>query len=65
MFEPAGVVALPRDALASVEFEYPSCNVVEEVAVVGDGYDRTCILLKVLFEPVDTLCVEVVRRFVE
>ena len=39
LLEPAGVVALVRDALAAVELEDPAGHVVEEVAVVGDGDD--------------------------
>ena len=61
----ARIVALPRDAFAAVEFEYPAGHVIEEIAVVRDGDDRTGILLQVLFEPVDALGVKVVGRFVE
>ena len=35
LLEPGGVVALPRNAVAAVEFEDPLGDVVEEVAVVG------------------------------
>lgn len=38
---------------------------VEEVSVVGDGDDGAGVLLEVLFEPVDRLCVEVVGGLVE
>ena len=38
---------------------------VEEVAVVRHGDYSTGVLLKVLFEPVDRLRVEVVGRLVE
>ncbi len=65
LFEPRRVVALPRDALAAVEFENPARDVVEEVAVVRDGDDRALVALQVLFEPRDRLRVEVVRRLVE
>ena len=40
LLEPAGVVALERDAAAAVELEDPLGDVVEEVAVVGDRDDR-------------------------
>ncbi len=39
LLEPARVVALERDAAAPVELEDPAGDVVEEVAVVGDGHD--------------------------
>lgn len=38
---------------------------VEEITVMGDSYDRAGILLEVLFEPVDTLGIEVVGRLVK
>ncbi len=39
LLQPGGVVALPGDALAAVELQDPAGDVVEEVAVVGDGDD--------------------------
>ncbi len=65
LVEPAGIVTLPRDTLAAVEFENPARHVVEEVTVVGYRDDRAGVLLQVLFEPVDAFCVEVVGGFVE
>ena len=65
LVEPARIVALPRDAFATVEFEDPLRNVVEEVTVVGDGNHRTLVLLQVLFQPVDALGIEVVGGLVE
>jgi len=59
------VVALPRNTLAAVELEYPLCHIVEEVAVVGHGNDRSLILLQVLFQPVYRLGIQVVGRLVE
>ena len=41
LFQPGGVVALPRDAPAAVQFQDPAGHVVQEVAVVGHGDDRT------------------------
>ena len=65
LIEPTRVVALEREATASIEFEDPLGHVVEEVAVVGDGDDRAVILLQEPLEPVDALGVEVVGGFVE
>ena len=65
LVEPRGVVATPGDALAAVELEDPTGDVIEEVAVVGDADDGAGVLLEVLLEPVDGLGVEVVRGLVE
>ena len=65
LFEPARVVAFPRDARAAVELEDPARDVVEEVAVVGHRDDGAVVVLQVPFEPRDRLRVEMVRRLVE
>ena len=65
LVEPGGVVALEGDAAAAVELEDPAGDVVEEVAVVGDGDDRARVLLQMPFEPGDRLGVEVVGGLVE
>ena len=51
LLQPASVVALERDAAAAVELEDPAGDVVEEVAVVGDGHDRAGVLLQEALEP--------------
>ncbi len=53
LVEPRRVVSFPRNSFAAVEFENPTGDVVEEVAVVGDCDDRAGVLAEVLFEPVD------------
>ena len=65
LLEPARVVALERQAVAAVELEDPARDVVEEVAIVGDGHDGALVLLEVALEPGDRLGVEVVGRLVE
>ena len=50
---------------AAVELEDPLRDVVEEVAVVGDGDDRAGVLVEEALEPLDRLGVEVVGRLVE
>ncbi len=65
LVEPRRVVALPGDALATVELKNPASHVVEEVAVVGHGNHSALILVEVLLEPVDRLGVEVVGGLVE
>ena len=65
LFEPARVVAFPRDARAAVELEDPARDVVEEVAVVGHRDDGAVVVLQVPLEPRDRFRVEVVRGLVE
>ena len=65
MVEPRGIVALPRDALAAVEFKDPASHMVEEVTVVGDGDDGAFVLLQVALQPLDALGIEVVGGLVE
>ena len=59
------VVALEGDAPAVVELEDPPGDVVEEVAVVGDGHDRAVVVLQEALEPRHRLGVEVVGGLVE
>ena len=65
LVEPRRVVALPWNTLATVQLQNPLAHVVEEVAVVGYGDDRTLILLQVLLQPVDALSIQVVGRLIE
>ena len=60
-----GVVALVGVRVAAVELKDPLGDVVEEVAIVGDGDDGAGVLLEVLLEPLHALGVEVVGRLVE
>ena len=50
---------------SAVELEDPLGDVVEEVAVVGDGDHRARVLVEEALEPLDGLGVEVVGRLVE
>ena len=65
LLEPGGVVAFPRDADAVIEFQNPAGDVVQEVAVVGDGDHRARILLEMVLQPRHGLGVQVVGRLVE
>ena len=65
LLQPVGVVALPRNAAAAVEFEDPLGGVVEEVAVVGDRDHGAGEAGQELLQPFDRFGVEVVGRFVE
>ena len=59
------VIALIGNGAATIEFENPARDIVEEVTVVGDDQDGTGIITQVMFQPVDGFSVEMVRRFVE
>ena len=63
--QPAGVVAFEGEALAAIELEDPAGDVVEEVAVVGDGDDGALVVVEEAFEPGDGFGVEVVGGLVE
>jgi hypothetical protein len=63
--KPGGIVALIGDAAATIEFENPPRDIVEEIAVVGDDEDGAGILPQMALEPVDRLGVEMVGRLVE
>ena len=65
LVEPGGVVPFPGDTLSAVQFQNPSRDIVQEVAVVGNGYDGALILLQMRFEPLYALGIEVVGRLVE
>ena len=63
--QPVGVVALPRNAAAAVQFQDPLGGVVQEVAIMGDRHDGAGVARQELFQPLHRLGVEVVGRFVE
>jgi hypothetical protein len=65
LFQPAGIVALPGDAVAAVEFQNPLGGVVEEVAVVGDGDHGAGEAHQELFQPFHRFGVEVVGGLVQ
>ena len=65
LFKPRRIISFIRNSVAAVEFENPACNVIEEVAVVGDGDDGAFVVAQVMFEPRHGLGVEVVGGFVE
>src|SRR5690606_30927089 len=53
LLQPRGVVALPRDAAAAVEFEDPFGRVVEEVAIMGDRDYRAREIVQEVLQPLD------------
>ncbi len=65
LLQPRRIVSFPGDAGAAVEFENPAGDIVEEVAVMGDGDDGAGILLQVEFEPGDRFGIEMVGRLIQ
>ncbi len=51
--------------MATVEFENPASNVIEEVTVVGNGHNSTLIVVQEALKPCDRFSVQVVGRLVE
>ena len=65
LLEPGRVVAFPGKGACAVQLENPAGDVVEEVAIVRDGDDRSLVLVQEVLEPGDRLGVEMVGRLVE
>ncbi len=65
LLQPGGVVALPGDAVAAVQFQDPAGDVVEEVAVMGDGDDGAGEVVEELLQPGHRFGVQMVGRLVE
>src|SRR6266550_699812 len=65
LHQPGRIIALVGNAPAAVEFENPTRDVVEEIAVVGDDQDRAGILPQVAFQPRYRFGVEMVGRLVQ
>ena len=65
LFQPAGVVARKWDTATAIKFEDPLGDVVQKVAIVGDGNHGAGVLLQKALQPVDTFGVEVVGGFVK
>jgi hypothetical protein len=65
LLQPGGVVALPGDAVTAVQLQNPAGDVVQEIAIVGDGDDRAAVLLQVPFQPGHGLGIQVVGRLVQ
>ena len=64
LLEPRRIVSLPRNAVATIEFEDPSRDVVEEI-IVGHRNDGAWVLLEVSLEPGHRFSVEMIRQLFE
>ena len=65
LFEPRRIVAFPWDAVAAVEFENPTGDIVEKIAVVGHGNHGALVVAEKAFEPSHRFGVEVIGRLVQ
>jgi hypothetical protein len=63
--QPIGVVALPRNALAAIQFQDPFGGVVEEVAIMRDRHHGAGVARQELLQPFNRFGVEMVGRLVE
>ena len=65
LFQPAGIIALERDALAAVKLKNPSSNVVQKIAVVGHGDDGTGVIGQEFFQPGDGFRIQMIGGLVQ
>jgi len=65
LLQPGGIIALPRDAIAAIEFQNPPGHVVEKITVVRDEQQRARVTPQITFEPFNRVGVEMIGRFVE
>jgi hypothetical protein len=65
LLQPRGVVAFPRNAVATVELEDPAGDVVEEVTIVRHRNDGAGVAFEETLQPGDRLGVEMVGGLVE
>src|SRR5690554_3594138 len=60
LFKPRGIISFPWDTFATVEFKNPASNMIEKIAVVSNTNYSSLILLQMLFQPIDRLCIKMV-----
>ena len=65
MLKPRRIVPFERMAFASIQFQNPTGDIIQEVTIVRDGDDRAVIVLQSPLKPVNRVGVEMVGRFVE
>ena len=65
LVQPGGIIPLPGNALAAVQFQDPAGHVVQEVTVMRNGNHRTLILLQMGFQPLDGFGIQVVGGLVQ
>jgi hypothetical protein len=65
LFEPARIVPPPGNPMATFQFQNPTGNIIEKVAVMGHGDNCSLILLQMTFKPGNRLSIEMVGRLIE
>ncbi len=65
LVQPGTVVAFPRNARSSVQFQNPFGGIVQKVAVVGNSHHSTWELVQELLKPVHRFSIQVVGGFVQ
>ena len=65
VLQPLAVVAFKRNAMATVQFQDPASDVVQEVAVVGDGDHGSFVIVQEAFKPGHGFGIQVVGGFVQ
>ena len=65
LLEPFGIISFPWNTFTSVEFKYPPGYVIEEITIVGNGNNRSFILLQEMLEPLNGFSIQVVGGLVE
>src|SRR3546814_18250524 len=59
-FKPRRIIALERNAAATIQLKHPADDIIEEIAIVGDKDDVARIIDQMLFQPLHTFGVKVV-----
>jgi hypothetical protein len=59
------VVALEWNAVATVQFQDPAGDVVQEVAVVSDGHNGAVVIMQEALQPGHGFGIQVVGRLVQ
>ena len=65
LHEPTRVVAFKWETATAIKFENPFSNIVQEVTIVGNGYNSAWVFFEEAFKPIHALGVKVVSRFVK
>ena len=65
LLQPRGVVALPGNAVAAIEFQDPLGHVVEKIAIVRHSDHRARIFLQKVLQPGHRFGIQVIGRLIE
>ena len=65
LFQPRGVVPFPWDTAATIEFQYPTGDVVQKVAIMSDGYHGSFVFVQETLQPGNGFCIQMVGWLVQ